>query len=570
MTKKEIVERLLKIFTFIIYLSSIAIYEIGICNGNQLKDFSFSISRVGLYVVFIILLAIFSKKFTREALESFKYKVKGISIILYIIIGIVITIYLFGVWTSSYQKATLLLTFLMGLIFLLYVSTNYIKNTIILTFSLAMVFTISTDFNHGLDEKKHMMSALNIAGGNFNYIKNPMAEPAYNNIIFNCDMDSFAQFYKIKYKTGLTSEWNLTEADKLYYVSSSPAEYNPIVYLPSALGIVYTKTLGGSIADGYITARLFNLIAYLVMIVGILKILPYKKKIFFLIYMMPFTVVLSASLSIDGICIGILGIFIAYCLRLLEKNVQNIKLIHILVLMVLFLLCLLVKDMAYFAIILFVFILPVFKILKNNKKGLPIIILMIIISMIICGFFAFRKLNSTVDGGGDPRGGETSVSGQIEFLKSKPSNIVWVGVGIITNFLLDYRWFSYLTGGFFGKYASQMFTLQVIIILYASFTDCSVKMKKKTKIVSILTFLAILFSTSMMLYLTFTPVGEFYVAGYQPRYLTPILPLVLMVTSSNKFLNNISEEDEKNFDLKLGLIQGIITAVELTFLINVI
>ena len=40
---------------------------------------------------------------------------------------------------------------------------------------------------------------------------------------------------------------------------------------------------------------------------------------------------------------------------------------QILTLMVLFALCLLAKNLAYCAIILFIFVLPIFKILKNNK-----------------------------------------------------------------------------------------------------------------------------------------------------------------------------------------------------------
>lgn len=132
--------------------------------------------------------------------------------------------------------------------------------------------------------------------------------------------------------------------------------------------MTFAKLLGGSIADVYIVGRLFNLIAYALIIILILKILPYKHKIFFIIYMLPFSLLLAASYSVDGICIGFLGLFIAYCLKLSEGDYKDIKLKQILILMLLFGLCLLAKNLAYCAIILLIFILPICKILKNNKK----------------------------------------------------------------------------------------------------------------------------------------------------------------------------------------------------------
>lgn len=568
--------KVLKILTIAIYLISILIYEIGICNGqvlfnNETISYNFSLCRIVIYVVFLILLIKNIDKFIENAIDSLELKSKKNVLGIYIPVAIITIIYVLIKWISIYKALTLTITLLMGLLFIIYISSNYIKNTIIITFTLGILFTFTTDFHHAIDEKKHMMSAINIANGNFNYVESPLNELAYNNIIFNCDIDSFIQFYAKKYEPSLTDEWNRTEETEVYYICSSPADYNLILYLPSVVGVTFAKILGGSIADVYIMGRLFNLIAYSLMVILILKLLPYKQKIFFIIYMLPFQLVLAASFSIDGICLGFLGIFIAYCLKLSEVDYKTIKMKQILTLMVLFTLCLLAKNLAYCAIILFIFVLPIFKILKNNKKNLPIIITILIIAIVGCAVLLLNKLNMTASSGGDPRGGETSVIGQINFLLSSPFNIVKVGFEHIMNSVLNYNWYTYLNhGAFFGKYAVQIFFLEVIFILYVSFTDSSKKIKLRTNIVSIITFIGVFASTSLMLYLTFTPVGQINISGYQPRYVTPILPMVLMLINNKVFIGKSSKEDKEKNDINISLISGLFIIIDLFCLVYVI
>ena len=572
-------EQTIKVITIIIYLISILIYEIGICNGEIIKNYfekgeisyNFSLCRIVIYSIFIILLFKNINKFIPGAIESLSSKTKKVIIGIYIPIMIITIIYVLIRWISIYKALTLTITLLMGLLFIIYVTSDYIKNVILITFTLGVVFTFSTDFNHAIDEKKHIMSASNISAGNLNYVKNPLNDPAFNNIIFNCDIDSFIQFYAKKYEENLTTEWNRTEDTELYYVCSPPADYNFILYLPSATGMTFAKLLGGSIADVYIVGRLFNLIAYALIIILILKILPYKHKIFFIIYMLPFSLLLAASYSVDGICIGFLGLFIAYCLKLSEGDYKDIKLKQILILMLLFGLCLLAKNLAYCAIILLIFILPICKILKNNKKSLPVIITLITIAIILCGILLLNKLNSTASSGGDPRGGSTSVTGQINFLLQSPLNIVKVGFEHIMNSILNYNWYTYLNNeNFFGRYYEQIFFLEMIFVLYVCFTDNSQKIKTRTGIVSIITFIAVFASTSLMLYLTFTPVGQISISGYQPRYITPLLPMVLMLINNKRFIGKTGEETEKKVNSNIYLTSGLFIILDLFCLIYVI
>lgn len=303
--------KILKVLTFALYAISIAVYEIGICNGETIKNFfennvvsyNFSLCRLALYVIFFVLLFKNLDKFIYNAIDTLQTKTKKIVIGIYIPVAVITIIYVLLKWISIYKALTLVIILLMGLVFLIYVSNDYIKNTILITFTLGVIFTFATDFHHAIDEKKHMASSINVASGNINFKEHPLNETAFTNIFFNCDIDMFAKFYGQKYEPNLIDDWFVTEESQIYYVCSCPADYNFIMYLPSAAGIVFARTLGGSIADVYITGRLFNLIAYMLMVITILKLLPYKKKIFFIIYMIPFTLLIAASYSVDGLTI---------------------------------------------------------------------------------------------------------------------------------------------------------------------------------------------------------------------------------------------------------------------------
>lgn len=572
-------EKFLKIFTIAIYTIALLIYEIGICNGDIIKNFiqnnqmgyNFSLSRIVLYVIFYIVLFKYIDKLIPIAKKGLDNKYRKAILVAYSVLLVIVSIYVLIRWISVIKAWNLIIALLMGLVFVIYVSSDYIKNVIVLTFTFGVLFTFTTDFNHAIDEKKHMMSAINIAGGNINYAKNPKYDAAYHNIIFNCDIDSFLQFYGKKYNLELRDDWNITDETYIYYVCSSPAEYNPILYTPSVIGILFTRILGGSIADVYVTARLFNLFAYALMLIAILKLLPYKQKIFFIIYTIPFQILLAASLSVDGICIGILGLFIAYCLKLSEVDYKAIKLKQILTIMIMFAFCLLAKNLAYIAIILFIFVLPIFKILKNNKKNLPILCTIIIIATVVCGVLLLNKFNSTTQSGGDPRGGDTSVTRQIEFLLSSPINIINVGFSHVANSLLNFNWYTYMShGAFFGKYSNQIWLMEMVFIIYVCVTDNSKKIKLRTVIVSLITFAAVFGSTSLMLYLAFTPVGQINISGYQPRYIIPIIPVILMLINSSRYLNKSTKEQEEKNNINITLTVGAFMVLHLFCLVYVI
>ena len=447
---------------------------------------------------------------------------------------------------------------LMGSVFVIYVSNNHIKNIILTVMTIGMVFTITTKFNHAVDEKRHFMSALNLSYFNFDYAENPITDLEIEKLPQLSKFSTIDEFLEDDYTPQVSEEVN--KAD----VPSLPAEYNFLMYTAPAIGIFIAKTLGGSIIDLYIMGRIFNLILYGILISIATKLLPYKKNVFMIIFLMPMSLLLAASYSIDGVCIGVVSIFIAYCLKLKkEKDVISLK--DFLILAGLFIILLLAKSMSYLMVGVMVFMLPIIPTLKKNKKYLPIIITVFLIACIILGTLVIYVKNTRIIS--DTRAnGNVSVSEQLENLLHNPIFDIRLLILHIRNTLFNFNWLTMLNDQvFFTHNATYVMLPLLLFLLYVALTEDDYNFKVKDKIVMILSFLLTFFMTSMVLYLSFTPVGKLSIDGYQTRYILPILSLLLFCVSNNK----VKTIKSKNRNMNISIISSAFIMIDIALSILV-
>lgn len=288
------------------------------------------------------------------------------------------------------------------------------------------------------------------------------------------------------------------------------------------------------------------------MTLAILELLPFKKNVFYTIITAPMLLFLAGSYSIDGMCMGFVGLFIAYCLRL-YKTKEEVKTKHIVILGTLFILSLLAKEMSYIFICLLLLLLPVTKIVKQNKKSMLIVVLVVIFAIL---FMAARILLDSGDIS-DPRSQGTNAVEQVKFLITNPLSAVMVIVTHIRESILNFAWLGYfLQADFFGKTAC-IFVLQFIFTIYVAVSDNSHRFNTKEKILLIAAFFGSYLVGSLMLYISFTTVGKIGISGYQPRYLFPVLPLLLMV------VNNNNQEIDENHREKLSIVMAIFIMIGL-------
>ena len=407
----------LKTISIALYALVMLIFEFLYCNGEFSKglinsnfvNFNFSLARVVCYAILGFVFVKFINKNVDEALKNLKNKYKIFAIIALIIVFIAVIPYAMFRNIGFYKFVLLALNFLMGELLVIYMSNDFIKNIIITFLTIGVLFCCITQFNGSLDEKKHFMSAFNTSIFNFGYKNNNISEESIEQIPRVCSMKDSMKYFGMKYENK-KFENNDTDMD------SKPSNYNFIVYIPSAIGINFAKLLHGSVADVYIIGRIFNLLAYTLMIIGILKLLPFKKNVFYITYTLPMLLLLSASYSIDGICAGLVGLFVAYCLKIYKSD-DNVGTKQIVILGILFSLSLLGKEMSYMFICILLFLLPISKIIKENKKSMLFVTLAVIVIMLALAKTTFFSADPVLIS--DPRNSNTSVKGQIEFILKK-------------------------------------------------------------------------------------------------------------------------------------------------------
>lgn len=556
------------IYTIIIMILSMITFEIGYCNTSLIKNmitdeinntYNISFCRIIVYIIILILYLIFKKQFITEAIETSKNKYKRVFIylaIIAVILSIIATFVVCKINTYFIRVMTIgLITSFLGSLFIIYVSNNQIKNVILISCTLGIVFTFTTRYNHAIDEKKHFMTALNLSFLNFDYAKNPITDKGIEELPQLTKYIKIDNFFE-KYNEDITTEVNKED------VPSTPAGYNFITYIFPAIGIFVSRTLGGSIIDMYIMGRIMNLILYTILICFAIKIMPYKKNILFVIAMMPYILLLAASYAIDGYCIGTVFVFISYCFKIYKGN-DIISIKQFLILIVLFLLLLLAKNMAYILVGTIVLILPLWKTIKKNKKYIPIMIIVSILMLILIILAVVYVKNNSL--GEDARAtGEISISKQLNIILTNPIHDIKLIIEHTKNTLLNFNWYANLyPGAFFTKDAPFVVLPLMIYILYISLIEDDFILKRKDKIIMLISFFLVWGMTSAVLYLTYTQVGALYIEGYQTRYIVPVLPLLLLCIANNK----VNSKQTKNKNMNISIITTLFILIGLAQLI---
>lgn len=537
----------------LLYCNSLFMEQI-LFNVSNEATYNFSLFRTFIYIVVLAILIVFRKQLKDILIENQNIKIRKYIILIYAFIAMIgigyVTIKLAQNQLKLPKIAVEYLTIILFDICLLYLSNNYIKNIIVIASTISLLFVITIDVNNTIDEKKHFMSAYCVSTGQFSY-QDAKLDRAFMEMGHLIKYTNIEELFENNFEENLIEDYNKND------IPSTPADYNPILYVPSGIGIFIAKLLSNNMADIYFAGRIFNLISYVALIVMSLKILPYKKNTFAVIALMPMLFALGSVYTIDAVTMGLVSIFVAYCLRLKEK--ENINLKEILIILLLFVLLSLAKSMAYIFVAIIVFMLPLIKILKQNTKKIPYIIIAIVVALALVYI-----LNSSKEISADPRGGDTNSIEQIKYMISNPIKTIKLGVNHIKLTLMNYNWLTGLNHKIYFSEMADYITLFILIfVLYVSVTDNSKTFNLKEKILFILAFFITYGVTSLILYITFTPVGRDQILGYQTRYIFPILPLLLMCISNNNIYlkNNINRELQITYISTFFIIISVIGSV---------
>lgn len=538
-------KRNIKIFNWIFLIVLTLIFEFGYCNLNfttaaltkrPIDGFNFSLCRGVVYIAMLVGMYFINKtKMIEDISESFKSKTKKIAIITYVVLAMLaIAIYAYKFLVK--QELALIhfsmisIALILGFNAVEYLTKKYYTNIIAL-FLVGITFCLTVNAYHVLDEKRHFMSAYNLSYGNLNFDNAIVDQQFMIDLPRGTHYTSFVNFFGEKYK------FQKAELPADAGVDSLPAGYNPIIYIPSAIGILIGRILQGSVADIFLMGRIFNLISYTLLVALIIKLLPYKKNVFLAILTIPMFLLFSATYSVDGIGTALVTLFVAYFFKMYADK-ENISLKDLIILLGIYTLVLSFKSMSYIFIGFLIFLLPLKDIIKKYKTKIPLLLIGFIVVNVLV-LLIQPKIHMS-----DNRYDNVSAVDQAKSVLHNPIVVLEVMKNQVESKMLNYTWLKdFNAEAYLSERANSVFFVMLIYYFYVAFKDDSKNFSLKEKIIILTTFVLTFGFTSGILFVACAPVGVNYVVGYQTRYIFPIVALIMICLSNKNLKNENNEED---------------------------
>lgn len=355
-----------------------------------------------------------------------------------------------------------------------------------------------------------------------------------------------------------------TEVMSVFNVSDNP----PQTKFASVIGLTLGRLFGLGAYPAYYLGRLFNLLAFAVMVYFSVKITPVGKNVFRVIALLPMTLHLAASYSYDPMIISMSFLFVACCLKAIyEKGAIGKKLLIALgVLIFLIAPC----KIIYSCIVLLVLLIPKER-FSSRKLSIVIkggLLIIGVTGIVLLRFSTFAAIFGflltpaasviTVPSGTATSGGVTSVELGAESLDVRGndtghfytiSDVLADPLGIIELYIVSFgdigAWYlESAIGHSLGWFqesiiASDLIPIAfIIILLVASLKSSDEKWeifgKLRVALIGIVMLVWILASASMLLGHTF--VSDPHINGVQGRYILPVLPLLLLALRNQKIV----------------------------------
>lgn len=496
-------------------------------------------------IVFLVLSNIFLFIFFRlQFFDNLKIKDKIRNKNMYIVIealaSIVMVVSMFMFVYESYYLSNTPRFFTVLFVFSTYV-INFIlalfvgdKKTTIPKLFLLFVIPIGLSFIVFMlplkfpDALYHYKIAYQLASGNFSMNKSFVPQSIYTLYNDVGDYYTLRQFFDINDYNNL--------------IQISTGKYNPIFYIPSALGIFVCKTLNLAPIFGVYAASLINFSLFIVIGYYILKSIPFGKMLFMIYLLNPLMIQQSISLSIDNLINLSALLFIAYVFYLKYKK-DYLKLKDYIILLVSAMFFIVGKYVYFPLLLLLILIKDKFK--KLDKKKIKYIILTIIIILAIC--FGWELYYKFVISGDAPLANyvvpQSSSSKLMTYIKA-PLRYFY---SLITTLIANIgNYFIQFAGGNLASLnvSIPFYILYLIILALGIFMDNDKEyFDKKAKIISIIISFITINLVIAGIAISWGNVNDIIITGVQARYFYPFIILVLFCLITKKTKNIIKSNN---------------------------
>ena len=330
----------------------------------------------------------------------------------------------------------------------------------------------------------------------------------------------------------------LNAHDRDYLPVSS---YPPVAYLPQAVGIGIGRFFGAPPLVLFYLGRLFALGAWTVLVFLAIKITPRLQWTYVLLALMPMTLYLAASISVDSVVIAVSFLLSAHLLSwAYDDTRERIGFNDVVRLLVMAVALSLSKAVYLTAIFLFVLV-PQKKFESKTKYFLTFGAIVIACLAAHQGWSVFSHWAMTpgpsielsrhgVDASHLP---DVSPDRQLEFIRANP----WAFVNVLLTTVSTPKVLFYYLNSFVGMLgwldvllpAWVAYAYVVVVIVVSLLNGSREPVSWKAKGVAFGIFSLTWLITLVYLYVGYSSVGMIVVGGFQGRYLIPIAPLFFLV-----------------------------------------
>ena len=317
------------------------------------------------------------------------------------------------------------------------------------------------------------------------------------------------------------------------------AVYTFISYVPQALGMRLTRIFTDNILVQLYAGRVVNFVSFVMIVYFAMKKIPFKKLAVLLIAALPIGIQQAASLSPDALTNALSIYFVAYMLHLIYRDEKLTKKDYIMLAITSVLVALI--KIIYLPLCALMFLIPNKKFDSKKKKWIILISIFIVSVILNLAWLKFANSRYPMAYHG------ANQKEQISFILQDPYRYIQ------TCFRDLHMRIDFYIFGLVGKDLSyididmsniMLFAL-LFILVYSFIIDDNEKIKPNFVVKGFFfcIFLAIVALLYTSEYLTWNPVGNYWVNGIQPRYFIPMLLLLAVVCN----INNIKVEKKVDY-----------------------
>ncbi len=325
---------------------------------------------------------------------------------------------------------------------------------------------------------------------------------------------------------GFWNEYKDISIDSREYVYgvTTRSVYSPLLLLPQAVVLRYAgRSLGLPALPVFYLTRLAGLLSYILLIWLSLRLIPYGKWIFALLALSPMALLQAVTISADTISNGIAFLFIAGVLAIAQKEKIQKKEWWGLFFLV-FLLFTAKVNLLFLILLPLLLIIPTrFKTKRSYFFFITAIIFLFLVEVLGWTIIAYPRLGTTPEG--------TDPLNQIKFiLTDLPFFIKMLLTDIIGSAGVRFRNWVALYGYDYWPVPQITYWLYGISLFLALFLDRKEEQRisHRERWIFFILFGVGYIGTVLLMYLSFTPVGNSFVIGVQGRYFTVVMPLLFL------------------------------------------